>query len=70
MRGTDHRSGELFSYVDLERRVRADHPLRPIREIANTALARLSGEFTPLYSEMGRPSIQKWADHRSRRRCC
>jgi transposase len=57
MRGTDHRSGELFSYVDLERRVRADHPLRPIREIANTALARLSGEFTPLYSEMGRPSI-------------
>jgi hypothetical protein len=30
MRGTDKRSGELFSYVDLERRVRTDHPLRVI----------------------------------------
>ena len=33
MRGTDKRSGELFSYVDLEQRVRADHPLRAIREV-------------------------------------
>ena len=31
MRGTDKRSGELFSYVDLEQRVRTDHPLRVIR---------------------------------------
>ena len=45
MRGLDGRSGELFSYVDLERRVRADHPLRPIREMANATLARLSGDF-------------------------
>jgi hypothetical protein len=43
MRGTDKRSGELFSYVDLEQRVRPDHPLRPIREMANAALAALSG---------------------------
>ena len=34
MRGSDGRSGELFSYVDLERRVRPDHPLRPIRDRA------------------------------------
>jgi hypothetical protein len=27
MRGSDQRSGELFSYVDLEKRVRLDHPL-------------------------------------------
>jgi hypothetical protein len=26
MRGTDERSGPLFSYVDLEARVRSDHP--------------------------------------------
>ncbi|MEC4594388.1 IS5 family transposase [Nitrospirillum amazonense] len=57
MRGSDERSGELFSYVDLEMRVRADHPLRPIREMANTALAVLSGDFGALYSGMGRPSI-------------
>ena len=57
MRGSDGRCGELFSYVDLERRVRPDHPLRPIRELANAALARLSGDFVALYSGMGRPSI-------------
>lgn len=57
MRGTDKRSGELFSYVDLEKRVRRDHPLRPIREMANTALEVLSGDFAALYSGMARPSI-------------
>lgn len=57
MRGTDKRSGELFSYVDLDRRVRADHPLRAIREVANEALGALSGEFAKLYSGLGRPSI-------------
>jgi transposase len=57
MRGTDRRSGELFSYVDLEQRVRADHPLRAIREVVGTALAALSGDFAGLYSGMGRPSI-------------
>jgi hypothetical protein len=34
---------QLFSYIDLEKRVRADHPLRVIREIANAALKSLSG---------------------------
>jgi transposase len=57
MRGSDERSGELFSYVDLEKRVRRDHPLRAIREIANAALAELTGDFATLYSGMGRPSI-------------
>jgi transposase len=57
MRGGDSRSGELFSYVDLEARVRRDHPLRAIREIANAALETLSGDFTVLYSGLGRPSI-------------
>src|SRR5271170_1625080 len=57
MRGDDEICGCLFSYVDLEDRVRADHPLRPIREIANAALAALSGDFAALYSGMGRPSV-------------
>jgi hypothetical protein len=35
MRGTDERSGELFSYVDLEDRVPTEHPLRLIRRIVN-----------------------------------
>lgn len=58
MRGSDERSGSLFSYVDLESRVRVDHPLRTIREIANAALTDLSGEFAQLYPpRLGRPSI-------------
>jgi len=57
VRGSDDRSGELFSYVDLEARVRADHPLRVIRTIVNEALSTMEREFTPLYSPIGRPSI-------------
>ena len=50
MRGSDKRPGELFSYVDLEQRVRADHPLRVIRALTDTALEALSGDFAALYS--------------------
>jgi transposase len=57
VRGSDDRTGELFSYVDLEARVRTDHPLRVIRSIANEALAALEREFAALYSPIGRPSI-------------
>jgi len=57
MRGDDKICGRLFSYIDLEDRIRADHPLRSIREIANAALAALSGDFAALYSGMGRPSV-------------
>ena len=57
MRGGDDRTGELFSYVDLEARVRRDHPLRAIRAIVNEALGALEPEFAALYSPIGRPSI-------------
>ena len=57
MRGSDERSGALFSYVDLEARVPMGHPLRPIRELANEALSALSGDFAALYAPLGRPSI-------------
>jgi transposase len=58
MRGSDDLSGSLFSYVDLEARVRPDHPLRTIRAIANAALADLTEDFAVLYPvRLGRPSI-------------
>jgi len=57
MRGSDERSGDLFSYVDLEKRVRSDHPLRTIRSLTDRALEMLSGDFAALYSGTGRPSI-------------
>src|SRR5246500_4085096 len=57
MRGVDERTGSLFSYVDLEDRVPAKHPLRVIRRIVNEVLAALDGEFAKLYADSGRPSI-------------
>ena len=57
MRGTDDRTGALFSYVDLEARVRRDHPLRVIRAVVNEALGTMEREFASLYSGTGRPSI-------------
>jgi transposase len=57
MRGFDERTGSLFSYVDLDARVRRDHPLRTIRGIANAALSDLSKAFAALYTDFGRPSI-------------
>lgn len=57
MRGGDNLTGELFSYVDLEARVRRDHPLRAIRVTVNEGLVALEREFAALYSPLGRPSI-------------
>ena len=57
MRGKDEVRGSLFSYVDLEQRIRPDHPLRTIRVIVNAALADMSAEFDTLYPPVGRDSI-------------
>jgi transposase/IS5 family transposase len=57
MRGKDDIRGSLFSYVDLEQRIRRDHPLRVIRAIVNAALVEMSAEFDALYPPTGRDSI-------------
>lgn len=57
MRGGDYRTGELFSYVDLEARVRRDRPLRATRTIVNEALSTLEREFSALHSPIGQQSI-------------
>ena len=57
MRGDDPRHDGMFSYITPEARVRADHPLRPIRQMTDAALRRLSPRFDRLYSTIGRPSI-------------
>ena len=45
MRGADQRSEGIFSYVRLEQRVPADHPLRAIRDLVDAALKELSRDF-------------------------
>jgi hypothetical protein len=48
MRGSDHQRGSLYSYVSLEARVPAEHPLRRMRELVGRASGELSGRFKPL----------------------
>ena len=57
MRGSDCEQGSMFSYVALEKRIPQDHPLRPMREMVDEALKRLSPGFSSLYADSGRPSI-------------
>src|SRR6476659_4532494 len=57
MRGADEQPGSMFSYVSLEERVPADHPLRAVRRITDRALERLAPQFGSLYVKFGRPSI-------------
>jgi transposase len=57
MRGDDRHPDAMFSYVAPEQRVPADHPLRAIRTMVDTALRELSPEFARLYPKTGRPSI-------------
>lgn len=58
MRGNDDQlQPGMFSYVALEARVPADHPLRAIRKLVDEVLSEMSGEFDGLYATVGRPSI-------------
>jgi len=57
MRGPDTQQAAMFSYVSLEDRIPADHPLRAIRAMADKALAALSPLFSKLYPPTGRESI-------------
>lgn len=57
MRGQDLQQSNMFSYLSPEQRVRADHPLRAIRTMADKALANMSKRFDAMYATTGRPSI-------------
>jgi transposase len=57
MRGEDHRQQDVFSYVSLEERVPADHPLRAVRKTVDEVFGGMSKQFDGLYSATGRPSI-------------
>ena len=57
MRGEDAQPASLFSYVHLEDRIPADHPLRVIRTLIDPMLVALSPRFEAMYSPNGRRSI-------------
>ncbi|TXK21999.1 IS5/IS1182 family transposase, partial [Ottowia sp. GY511] len=49
MRGADGYNESLFTTVRLESFVPADHPLRPIRQWVNDALAQMDARFSAMY---------------------
>jgi transposase len=57
MRGTDSKQATMLTLISPEKRVPANHPLRPIKQLAEEALAKLSPVFDAMYSSVGRPSI-------------
>jgi transposase len=57
MRGDDDLQEGMFSYISAEKRVPADHPLRPIRKMVDEILKEMSPNFAKLHSDVGRPSI-------------
>jgi hypothetical protein len=57
MRGENAPDGNLFSYVSLEKRVKADHPLRQIRIIVDDCLIGMDELFSGLYARVGRPGM-------------
>lgn len=60
MRGYTDRQPNLYVHMNLEDLVPADHPLRPIKRMADEALAAMSRTLTSAYaspSRGGRPSV-------------
>ena len=57
MRGDEEHQEAVFVFESLEDRVPADHPLRTIRRLVDTALKDLDPLFAELYAQGGRPSI-------------
>jgi len=56
MRGDDNQQEAIFSYVSPEKRVPADHPLRPIRKMVDEILKRCRRSL--------RSCIPMWGGHR------
>lgn len=57
MRGVVKKQEKLFYQLNLSETVPLDHPLRPIKEMADQILGEMSYLFDTLYSPFGAPSI-------------
>jgi len=57
MRGEVDPQSSMFHYFSVESRIAAEHPLRPVKKLADSALSAISADLDALYAKGGRPSI-------------
>ena len=57
MRGEVDPQQSMFSYVDIEKRIPASHPIRKIRTVIDTTIVAIEADIDEQYSSIGRPSI-------------
>jgi transposase len=57
MRGKPQRQVAIMMSTDPESLIPAGHPIRKIRKVVDTVMARLDGDFAAMYATGGRPSI-------------
>lgn len=57
MRGAERQQRSMLMVLNLEQRVPPEHPLRRIKQLAETVLRGLSPSFDRMYSATGRPSV-------------
>lgn len=57
MRGEERQQRSMLMVLNLEQRIPKEHPLRRIKQLAETVLQGLSASFDRMYSATGRPSI-------------
>ena len=57
MRGKPDSQPPMFFAICVEDRVRRDHPLRPIKQMVDEELCRLSRRFGAAYADTGRPGV-------------
>jgi transposase len=57
MRGEENKQVSFYSYVPMERRIPAQHPIRQIRRMVDRALESMDATLTAMYAKGGRPSI-------------
>ena len=57
MRGRKNCQPQFFYTIDVEARIRADHPLRRLNQRIDQILASLEELFAAAYSSTGRPSV-------------
>lgn len=57
MRGRITPNPSFIAFLDLESKIRPNHPLRRIKVLADSALKEMDGDLTAIYSAHGRASI-------------